>query len=224
MGYKAVIFDLDGVICTTDEYHYQAWKAMADARKIPFDRRINEQLRGVSRRESLEIILRAVPEREIREEQKCSWMEEKNNLYRELLKQLQKEDLSQEVKQTLDTLRAGGYKLAIGSSSRNAHLILSRLGLEDYFDAVSCGTDIQNTKPDPEVFLQAASRLGMEPGECLVVEDARAGIEAAARGGMDSAAIGDARNNPKHTYKLEHFSDLLRIVSKGGHNEENEFI
>lgn len=220
MGYEAIIFDLDGVICSTDEYHYQAWKALADSRGIPFDRETNEQLRGISRRESLEIILRAVPQRRISEEEKRNWTEEKNNLYREMLKQMTREDLSREVKQTLDTLRQQGCKLAIGSSSANAPFILSRLGLETYFDAVSCGLDIQNTKPHPEVFLLAAQRLGMKPEQCLVVEDAQAGIEAAARGGMDSAAMGDARNNPKHTYSLNRFSDLLHIVNKGGQHEE----
>lgn len=212
MKYDAVIFDLDGVICSTDEYHYLAWKDMADKRKIPFDRGTNELLRGVSRAESLEIILRAVPGREVSEEEKLAWMEEKNNTYRRLLGNMSPKDLSEEVKSTLVALRAAGCRLGIGSSSKNTKFILSQIGLGDFFDAVADGTDIRNSKPDPEVFVLAAERLGIAPARCLIVEDARAGVEAAARGGMDSAAIGDARNHPSHTYDVEHFTDLLRFV------------
>lgn len=212
MKYDAVIFDLDGVICSTDEYHYLAWKDMADKRNIPFDRKTNELLRGVSRRESLEIILRSVPERAVSEEEKLLWMEEKNNTYRALLGNMSPADLSGEVKTTLTALRNAGLKLGVGSSSKNTKFILGQIGLGNFFDAIADGTDIKNSKPDPEVFLLAASRLGMEPAKCLVVEDAQAGIEAATRGGMDSAAIGDAQSHPKHTYDVEHFSDLLRFV------------
>ena len=212
MKYDAVIFDLDGVICSTDEYHYLAWKDMADRSNIPFDRRKNELLRGVSRRESLEIILRADPDREVSEEEKLAWMEEKNNTYRCLLGNMSPKDLPEEVKSTLLALRAAGCRLGIGSSSKNTKYILSQIGLEDFFDAIADGTDIRNSKPDPEVFVLAAERLGISPARCLVVEDAQAGVEAAARGGMDIAAIGDARNHPAHTYDVEHFSDLLRFV------------
>lgn len=212
MKYDAVIFDLDGVICSTDEYHYLAWKDMADKRNIPFDRGTNELLRGVSRAESLEIILRAAGGREVSEAEKLAWMEEKNNTYRRLLGNMSPKDLSEEVKSTLVALRAAGCRLGIGSSSKNTKFILSQIGLGDFFDTIADGTDIRNSKPDPEVFLLAAAKLGIVPARCLVVEDARAGVEAATRGGMDSAAIGDARNHPSHTYDVERFSDLLRFV------------
>ena len=124
------------------------------------------------------------------------------------------EDLSAEVKETLDALRGQGLKLAIGSSSKNAKFILSRIGLEDYFDAVSDGTNLIRSKPDPEVFLKAATQLDTVPQDCLVVEDAAAGIEAAARGGFDSAGLGNAAEHARTTYPIHQFSELLSIVSQ----------
>lgn len=207
---KAIVFDLDGVICSTDKYHYQAWKQMADGIFVHFDEVINNRLRGVSRMESLEIILER-SEKEYTDHEKAALAEMKNSIYVELLKNMSTSDLSDEVKNTLDELRRRGYKLAIGSSSKNTKFILGRLGLSDFFDAISDGTNIVNSKPDPEVFLKAAEYLGMEPAECLVVEDAKAGIEAAYRGGFDSAGIGEACEHEHITYKLETFSDLLKI-------------
>lgn len=188
---RALIFDLDGVICFTDKYHYQAWKALADRLDIYFDETINNRLRGVSRMESLEIILERA-DKTYSQAEKDAFAAEKNGIYVELLQQMSPADLSDEVKETLDALRTAGYKLAIGSSSKNAKLILSRIGLEDYFDAVSDGTNISRSKPDPEVFLRAAEMLGVPPADCLVVEDAVSGAEAAHRGGMKAACVGDA--------------------------------
>lgn len=176
MKYQAVIFDLDGVICSTDQYHYQAWKAVADELNIPFDETVNHRLRGVSRMESFEIILEKY-DAEMSREEKVSWTEKKNTIYKELLKNMRTADLSEEVKTTLDTLRAQGLLLAIGSSSKNAGFILKQIGLGDYFDAVSDGNNITKSKPDPEVFLKAAKYLGKEPKDCLVVEDAKAGVQ-----------------------------------------------
>ena len=136
---------------------------------------------------------------------------EKNEIYRRLLAGMTPADLSGEVRRTLEGLRERGIRLAIGSSSRNARLILSRIGLGDYFDAVSDGNNITHSKPDPEVFLKAAQFLGLSPRDCLVVEDAKAGVEAAAAGGFDSAAIGDAARLRLATYDMERFSDLLSI-------------
>ena len=136
MKYQAVIFDLDGVICSTDEYHYQAWKQMADSMGIYFDRTINNRLRGVSRMESLEIILERYDGPALSEERKVELATMKIDLYRESLHQLSPADLSAEVKDTLDALRAAGLKLAIGSSSKNTRFILGQLGLGDYFDAL----------------------------------------------------------------------------------------
>lgn len=213
--YEAVIFDLDGVICFTDRYHYLAWKEVADNLGIAFDENINQRLRGVSRMESLEIILEGC-EQNFSMEEKEALAERKNRIYRELLNQMTEADLSEEVKNTLDVLRNKGCKLAIGSSSRNAKLILNKLGLSDFFDAVSDGTNITKSKPDPEVFLKAAQMLGKEAGQCLVVEDAGAGVAAACVGGFDSAGIGSASLDADVTYSLEHFSDLINIIEKIG--------
>ncbi len=211
MKYKGVIFDLDGVICFTDHYHYLAWKALADKLGAYFDETINNRLRGVSRMASLEIILERY-DGTLTEEEKLAAAEEKNNIYRELLKQMSPADLSPEVKETLDALRARGLLLGIGSSSKNTKFILSRIGLGDYFDKISDGTNITRSKPDPEVFLKAAEFLGLEPKDCLVVEDAKAGVEAALAAGMDAAAIGDAVSCGLGTYNLSRFSDLLNCV------------
>lgn len=210
MEYKAVIFDLDGVICSTDRFHYMAWKHVADKLGIHFDEKINNRLRGVSRMYSLEILLEK-QNKILSREEKQALTEEKNKLYRELLRQMSKKDLSTEVKSTLDTLREEGLLLAIGSSSQNARFILERLGLEHYFDVVSDGTDISRSKPDPEVFQKAAELLGLAPGQCLVVEDAEAGIQAAYNGGFQSAGIGDAAKSKLVKYELKRFADLLWI-------------
>lgn len=207
---KGIIFDLDGVICFTDKYHYIAWKKLADKEGIYFDETINNRLRGVSRMESLEIILERA-KKSYTEEEKAAMAEEKNAIYVELLKEMTEADLSEEVKKTLQKLRECGLKLAIGSSSKNAKLILRQLGLEDFFDAISDGTNITKSKPDPEVFLKAAGFIGEDPADCLVVEDAKAGIEAAVAGGFKSAGLGEATEHPEVTYKLTSFRDLLEI-------------
>ena len=208
MKYKGIIFDLDGVICHTDKYHYQAWKKLADKLGIYFDEEINNRLRGVSRMESFEIILEKY-DGEMTEEEKVRYASEKNDLYRELLKNMTTADLDPQVKETLDALRSRGLLLAIGSSSRNAGFILERLGLSGYFDAVSDGNNISRSKPDPEVFLKAAEYLNLQP----VVEDAESGLEAAFGGHMDCAAIGDAVKCGRATYNLNTFSDLLEAAS-----------
>ena len=215
MKYKAVIFDLDGVICTTDEYHYQAWKKMADSMGIYFDRTINNRLRGVSRMESLEIILEQYHGPALSEERKVELATMKNDIYRESLHQLSPADLSAEVKNILDTLRADGLKLAIGSSSKNTKFILGQLGLGDYFDAVSDGNNITRSKPDPEVFLKAAQMVGLAPADCLVVEDAVSGAQAGHAGGFDVACVGDASKAGAGDYNMDSFGELTRIVTGG---------
>lgn len=211
MKYKGIIFDLDGVICFTDEYHYQAWKAIADEKGIYFDKEINNRLRGVSRMESLEIILERY-DGILTQEEKEELAAKKNKVYVDLLQNMSEKDLSLEVKETLLKLKEMGIHLAIGSSSKNAKFILGRLGITDYFDAISDGTNITNSKPDPEVFVKAAEFLGLEPADCLVVEDAEAGIEAACGGNFDSAGLGEAANYSKVTYALGSFGDLLKVV------------
>jgi beta-phosphoglucomutase len=207
---KAVIFDLDGVICFTDKYHYQAWKELADQENIYFDETINNRLRGVSRMASLDIILERA-DRGYSDAEKEQMAQRKNDTYVRLLSQMSPADLSDEVRETLDELRVRGYRLAIGSSSKNTKRILGQIGLGDYFDAISDGTNITNSKPDPEVFIKAAEMLGVSPSDCLVVEDALAGIEAAYRGGFESAGIGEAATHEHVTYPIHTFSELKEI-------------
>ncbi len=212
MNLKGVIFDLDGVICFTDEYHYLAWKAMADSIGVEFDRTINNRLRGVSRMASLDIILEKSSV-SYSEEEKIALATRKNELYKEYLKQMSPKDLSVEVKSTLDALRAGGLKLAIGSSSKNTPFILSQIGLAGFFDAVSDGNNITKSKPDPEVFLKAAQFLGLEPGECLVVEDAVSGAEAGHAGGFQVACVGDASKAGAGDYNMRSITELVEIAN-----------
>jgi len=208
---NAVIFDLDGVICFTDKYHYKAWKTVADKLGIYFDESINNSLRGISRMDSLEIILKK-SQKSYSIDEKLAIAEEKNEIYTELLKNMSPADLSDEVKDTLDELRARGYKLAIGSSSKNTDMILNQLGLGNFFDRVSDGNSIKNSKPDPEVFLRAAEVLRENPSDCLVVEDAKSGIDAAVAGGFKSAGLGEASKHPQVSYKISSVKDLLDIL------------
>lgn len=209
---KAVIFDLDGVICFTDKFHYQAWKALADRLGIYFDEKINDRLRGVSRMASLDIILER-SDKQYTQEEKEAFAAEKNDTYRELLKNMSPADLTDEVKDTLVELRRRGYKLSIGSSSKNTKFILKQIGLENFFDAVADGTDITHSKPDPGVFLISAKKIGIDPADCVVVEDAKSGIEAAKSGGMTALALfGDAKGCGLEDYDLTGFSDLLNIL------------
>lgn len=209
---RAVIFDLDGVICFTDQYHYKAWKELADSISVYFDEEINNRLRGVSRLASLEIILER-SERKYTEQEKERLAEKKNERYVEFLDEMGPEDLSDEVGDTLNILRERGLKLAIGSSSKNTKKILEKIGLKDFFDAVSDGTNITHSKPDPEVFIKAAEMLGIKPEEALVVEDAKAGIDAACKGGFVSAGLGEAAEHPAVDYPLSSFGELTDILS-----------
>ena len=212
MSLKAAIFDLDGVIVFTDKFHYQAWKKMADSMGIYFDEEINNRLRGVSRMDSLEIILERYEGEPLSQEKKEALAAEKNETYRELLKTMTPADVSKEVRDTLAELRKRGYGIALGSSSKNAKFILERVELLDAFDKISDGNNITKSKPDPEVFEKAAEFLGEKPEDCLVIEDAEAGIDAGIAGGMKTAAIGDAVNCGKADYTLQTFSDLLSIL------------
>lgn len=212
MRFDAVIFDLDGVICFTDEYHYLAWKAMADDMGIPFDREINNRLRGVSRMASLEIILEKYTGPALSDEEKERLAEKKNDLYRESLKLMSTADLSDEVRETLETLRAMGLKLAIGSSSKNTPFILGQIGLGGWFDAVSDGNNITRSKPDPEVFVKAAEMLGIPAERCLVVEDAVSGAEAGHAGGMRVACVGDAAEHGAGDWNMKSIRELVDIA------------
>ncbi|MDC7287549.1 beta-phosphoglucomutase [Blautia schinkii] len=209
---KAVIFDLDGVLVHTDKYHYLAWKMLADRLGIYFDEKINDRLRGVSRMESLEIILEKYRGKPLSEAQKTELADEKNKVYRALLKGMTPADVSEEVRRTLEVLKYRGYQMAIGSSSKNARYIVEQTGLDKEFDAVADGTNISRSKPDPEVFLKAAEFISQVPEECLVVEDAKAGILAAKKGGFKSAGLGEAKNYELTDYPLESIGDLLKLL------------
>lgn len=208
--FKGVIFDLDGVICHTDKFHYLAWKKLADELNVYFDEKSNDRFRGVSRMDCLEMLL-ADGNITATDEEKEALATRKNDYYKEYLKDMTPADLSEEVKNTLDTLRERGYLLAIGSSSKNTVFILNCLGLGDFFDKIADGNDIKRSKPDPEVFLTAAARLGLDPSECLVVEDAEAGIDAGTAGGMKTAGVGMAAAYAKTTYSMPSIGTLLDI-------------
>ena len=196
---RGVIFDLDGVIVSTDHCHYHAWKLMADEEGIPFDRQINERLKGVSRMDSLEIILDNA-ERVYTDEEKEQLAARKNRYYVELIGELSENDILPGALETIAFLKERNIKVAIGSSSRNTPIILKQLGLDERFDAIADGNSITKSKPDPEVFLLAAELLNLSPVNCLVVEDADAGINAALAGGMRVLGVGSASANPAATF------------------------
>ncbi len=208
---SAIIFDLDGVICSTDQYHCQAWKALANRLGLPFDETISQKLRGVSRMDSLEILLgQKGPDYPVEVKQRLA--EEKNEIYRHFLDRLTPEDLPKDVRQTLRTLRQRGYLLAIGSSSKNTRLILKRLGLGNFFDAVADGTRISHSKPDPEVFLLAASMLGVSPENAVVIEDSESGIHAAIAGGFRVIGIRSEGNDPASDISIKRLINLVDIL------------
>ena len=204
---KAVIFDLDGVIVSTDEFHYLGWQKLADEEGVYFDRKINERLRGVSRLESLEIILEKTDKNYSAEEKKAL-AERKNGYYRELLNTLSPADILPGALELVNGLKNAGIKVAIGSSSRNTPFILEKIGLAETFDAVSDGNQIKRSKPDPEVFLLAAAKMHMPPAQCLVVEDADAGVEAAIHAGMKCLAVGSAYSHPGARMRANRLSEI----------------
>lgn len=191
MKINAVIFDLDGVLISTDEQHYEAWNALCEKLGIPFSRENYRAFRGVSRMECMNLIEKFRKEPFLPEE-KVAYADWKNTRYRALLAELSPDAVSESTRNLLALLRDRGFLLAVGSSSCNARYILERVRLKNAFDAIVDGTDIQNSKPDPEVFLKAATALGVSPDQCVVVEDAAAGIQAALSAGMIAVAIGDA--------------------------------
>ena len=205
---QAVIFDLDGVIVSTDEFHFLAWKQLADAEGIPFTREDNERLRGVSRMESLDILLEKST-RKYSDAEKVEMATRKNTIYRESLNALSPADILPGVADVLKGLRERGIKIAIGSSSKNAGPILVAIGLDKTFDAVVDGTHISKSKPDPEVFTLAGKQLGVPPDQCLVVEDADAGVDAGLAAGMPVLAVGSAVGHPGATLRA---GDLSKIT------------
>ena len=184
---KGFIFDLDGVLTDTAEYHFEGWKRLADELGIPFTREDNEALRGIPRRESLMLILK---EREFSEEHILEMMERKNRYYLEFIRGISPRDLLPGARELLEEIRAAGLKSALGSASKNAAEVLDRLEIADLLDAVADGHSVERQKPAPDLFLHAAGLLGLGPSQCVVMEDAAAGVEAARAGGFLSIGIG----------------------------------
>lgn len=210
---KAVIFDLDGVLVTTDELHFEAWKALADKLGInDFTKADNVRQRGVSRMASLEVVLEKT-DRAFSEEEKLALAEEKNEIYVRSLSALSETDVLSGANEFIDYLKSKGIKTAVGSASKNTPLILGKTKLAGKFDAVSCGLDTTKSKPDPEVFLIAAKKLGVAPCDCVVVEDSDAGIEAAKTGGMYAIAVGAAEYNPKADVAIKDLESLYRALT-----------
>ncbi len=189
MRLAGVIFDLDGVITDTAEYHYRAWQRLAEEEGLYFDRRLNERLRGVSRSASLAIILEA-NRRTLDEAEMAAWMERKNTYYVQMLTQITPADLLPGALALIEELRAAGIKVALGSASKNAPTVLAQLGIAHLFDVVADGTHVERTKPAPDLFLWAAQAMGLSPGLCAVIEDAAAGIDAALAAGMWAIGLG----------------------------------
>lgn len=211
----AFIFDLDGVLTDTAEYHCRAWKRLADEEGLPFTRADNEALRGVSRRDSLMLILkgRVYPEEKIQ-----AMMARKNGYYLEFIKGISPRDLLPGAKELLEEIRAAGLRSAIGSASKNAGEVIDRLGLRSLLDALSDGHSVEHPKPAPDLFLHVAAQLGLPPAECVVVEDAAAGIEAAKAGGFRTVGLGPRQRVSRADVVIPslagvHLGDLLAALT-----------
>lgn len=187
---KACLFDLDGVIVDTAIYHYQAWKRLANQLGFDFTEHDNEQLKGVSRTRSLEIILElgGVTKTEAEKDELAT---RKNDWYVAMINKMRPDEILPGAKEFVQACRAAGIKTALGSASKNSMTILDKIGMTDLFDAIIDGNKVTKAKPDPEVFLKGAEELGVQPADCVVFEDAIAGVEAAKAGGMKAVGIGE---------------------------------
>jgi beta-phosphoglucomutase len=216
MTIRGFIFDLDGVLTDTAEYHYRGWKRLADEEGIPFTRKDNESLRGIPRRESLMLILQG---REYPEAKILEMMERKNNYYLDFIREITPKDLLPGARELLEEIHTAGLKCALGSASRNAPDVIRRLGIADLLDAVSDGSSVERQKPAPDLFLHAARQLDLKPEECVVVEDAAAGIQAGRAGGFHTVGLGPLErvaNADVIFPSLEgvHLAAILRALNK----------
>jgi beta-phosphoglucomutase len=209
--FRAVIFDLDGVITDTAEFHYLGWQRLADEAGIPFDRDANERLRGLSRRESL---LAMLGDHEVPEDELAAMMERKNGYYVDSLGEMGPEDALPGAVELVEDARARGLAVAIGSSSRNARLVLDKLELTDRFEAIADGHSVEDAKPAPDLFLAAAGLLGVEPAACIVVEDAASGVDAALAAGMTAVGVGpqDRVGHAHHRFDTTADVDLTAVI------------
>ena len=204
---KACIFDLDGVIVDTAKYHYLAWKRLAAELGIELTEEVNEQLKGVSRMESLDIILKLkgltlpILEKEELADKKNSW-------FVEFINAMSPDEIFDGVKELMQQIRTNKIKIGLASSSKNAKAVLKLLGIQAEFDVVIDGTMIEHTKPHPEIFQRAAAALGLTPADCVVIEDAEAGVESAVRAGMKCVGIGSPRQLSKANLVVSKISEL----------------
>lgn len=206
---KAFIFDLDGVITDTAELHFQAWQKCADQINISLDTTFNDQLKGISRMESLErILIFGQKQQDFTEEEKVKLATEKNNYYRKLLLQLTPDHLLPGIHDLLITIKKEGYKLGLASASKNAPTVLRALKIDDLFDAIADPNTVEKGKPAPDLFLKAASILEVSPAECIAIEDAKSGIEAIINAGMFSVGVGDPLYLQGADYIVKTTSDL----------------
>ncbi len=210
---KALIFDLDGVIVDTAHYHFIAWQRLAKELGITFTEKENERLKGVSRMRSLEIILE-IGGVSLSSEEMEELATKKNARFVEYVEAIKPEEIFPGVKEMITNLRSKGYKIALASSSKNAEMVLRLLQIKNLFDAVVDGTMITHSKPDPEIFLLAASRLGIDPSQCVVFEDAEAGVEAAIAAGMKCVGVGST----------EQLGKANLVVAKTGDFNINELV
>lgn len=187
---ETCIFDLDGVICDTAKYHFRAWRRLANELGFDFTEEDNEKLKGVSRVESLNLILKWGGIVENDEEVKAIYAEKKNNWYLEYILRMTPEEILPGVKNFLDELKSKKVKIVLGSASKNSRTILDRIALTAYFDAIVDGNSTTKSKPDPEVFLIGAAAVGSKPNHCIVFEDAEKGVEAALAGGFYTVGVG----------------------------------
>lgn len=209
---KAVIFDLDGVLVSTDEMHFKAWSRLAEELGITnFTKEDNIRQRGVSRMQSLEIVLEK-SDKTYTDAEKEEFAARKNGYYCEMLEELTPNDVLPGALDFLKFLKANNIKTALGSASKNAPLILEKTALSEYLDAISCGLDVTKSKPDPEVFLVAAKKLGIAPEDCVVVEDAHAGIQAAKNGNMYAFAVGAAYGDELADFSAKTLASLECII------------
>lgn len=189
---KACLFDLDGVVVDTAKYHYLAWKRLANELGFDFTEDDNERLKGVSRMRSLDILLE-IGGKTLSEDEKLAYADKKNVWYREFITKMEPNEILPGAVEYFDELKKAGIKIALGSASKNAVTILDRLEIKHWFDAIIDGTSTQKAKPDPEVFLLGAKAVGVDASECVVFEDAEAGVEAAKAANMKCVGIGDEK-------------------------------
>lgn len=204
---KGIIIDLDGVITETSEYHFQGWKRLAEEEGIEFTREDNEQLRGVSRSRSLEILLGDKID-DYSEEEFQEMMDRKNGYYQSFLTDMDDDDLLEGARELLDEIKERGLKMAIASSSRNAKTVLNSLEISDEFDAIADGHSVENAKPAPDIFLYAAEEIGLEPEECVVLEDAESGVDAALEADMIAVGIGPEERVGHGDYRFDSTADI----------------